>query len=154
MSSTPSSEKTPSSPPTSSKSSTTAQPATSQSRPPSHWPRMLLTPPLRPSKNSRPLPRFEYASPQQGWGTTPQFPLGQLRPSSAWRTTPSPTRHEPSPTASSRQSNTEAPSLTNASQSPGDGSTNSRERYTQGRPKSDASETPTTPPLKCQPASS
>src|SRR5216683_3327708 len=30
-------------------------------------------------------PRSEYASPQRGWRTTPLYPLGQLRPSSAWR---------------------------------------------------------------------
>src|SRR6266853_3179556 len=142
MTSPPLSETTPSSPPTSCKSLTIDKPTTSLSRPPT--PRrfsMSLTPPLRLSKSSRPLPCFEYASPQRGWGITPQYPLGQLRPSSAWRTTPSPTQHEPSPTASSQRSNAEATSRTNASQSPGDGSTNSRERYTQGRPKSAASGT-------------
>src|SRR6266851_5325660 len=51
--------------------------------------------PLHPSKNSCPLPRSEYASPQKGWRTTPLYPLGQLRPSSAWRTTPSRTARGP-----------------------------------------------------------
>src|SRR6266851_7116477 len=111
---------------------------------------MSLTPPLHPSRSSRHLPRFEYASPQQGWGITPQYPLGQLRPSSAWRMTPSPTRHEPSPTASSQQFGAEARSPTNASQSLDDASTNSKERCTRGKPKSAASKT-TTPPPKCQP---
>src|SRR6266853_6817808 len=60
-------------------------------------------------------PRFEYASPQRGWDITPQYPLGQLRPSSAWRTTPSPTPRGPSLMASSQRSSVEAPSPTTAS---------------------------------------
>src|SRR5712671_1833500 len=153
MTSPPSSETTPSSPPTSCRSSTTNKPATSPSRPPTRRFSMSLTPPLHPSKNSRPLPRSEYASLQKGWRTTPLYPLGQLRPSSAWRTTPSRTTHEPSPTASSQQSTAAARSPTNASQSLDDASTNSKERYTQGRPKSDASEAATLPPT-CPPGTS
>src|SRR5712671_3881328 len=150
MTSTPSSVTTPSSPPTSSKNSTIDKPATSPSRQPTRRFSMSLTPPLHPSKNSRPLPRSEYASPQQGWGITPRFPLGQLRPSSAWRTTPSPTPRGPSLTASSQPSNAEAWSPTNASQNPDDASTSSRERYMHGRPKSDTFGI-TTLPLTCQP---
>src|SRR6266851_5874773 len=54
--------------------------------------------------------------------------------------------------ASSQQSSAEAPSPTNASQNPGDGSTNSKERYMQGRPKSATFETATPPPT-CRPTS-
>src|SRR6266851_7253532 len=109
MTSTPSSERTPSLPPTSSKNSTPAKPATSPSHPPTRRFSMSLTPPLHLSKKSRHLPHSEYASPQTGWGITPQYPLGPLRPSSAWRTTTTPTQHEPSHTASSRQSSDAAP---------------------------------------------
>src|SRR5216683_4950599 len=129
----------------------TDKPATSPSRPPSRRFSMSLTHPLHPSKSSRPHPRSEYASPQQGWRTTPLYPLGQLRPSSAWRTTPSPTPHAPSLTASSRPSNAEAQSPTNASPSQGDVLTSSRGQYTQGRLKSAASEA-TTPTSKYLPA--
>src|SRR5712671_5583801 len=114
---------------------------------------MSLTPPLHPSKNSHPLPRSEYASPQRGWRTTPLYPLGQLRPSSAWRTTPSPTPRGPSLTASSQPSTAAARSPTNASPSLNDASTNSKGQYTRERPKFTASET-TTPPPKCRPTTS
>src|SRR6266851_1997029 len=88
---------------------------------------------------------------RRGGTLPPLYPLGQLRPSSAWRTTPSPTPHRLSPTASSRPSTAAVRSPTNASPSPVDASTNSKERCTQGRPKSVASEA-ATPPPKCPPA--
>src|SRR6266851_9935878 len=154
MSSTPLSETTPSSPRTSCRSSMTDKPAISPSHPPTrHQFSMSLTPPLHPSKNSRPLPCSEYASPQKGWRTSPLYPLGQLRPSSTWRTTTSPTLRGPSPTASSQPSTTAAQPPTNAWRSPDDISTNSKERCMQGRQKSAASVT-VTPPPTCLPASS
>src|SRR6266851_9802094 len=149
----PSSETTPSSPPTSCRNLTTDKPATSPSRPPSRRFGMSLTPPLRPSKSSRPRPRSEYASPQTGWHTSPLYPLGQLRPSSAWRTLPSTPPPGPSLTASSRPSTAAAQSPTNASGKPGAVSTSSKERCTQGKPRSDASARATPPPT-CQQASS
>src|SRR5216683_8251421 len=115
MTSTPSSERTPSLPPTSSKNSMPSRPATSPSHPPTRRFSMSLTPPLHPSKRSRHHPHSEYASPQTGWGITLQYPLGQLRPSSTWKTTTSPTPRGPSHTASSQQSNDAALSPTNTS---------------------------------------
>src|SRR5216683_1856587 len=153
MTSTPSSETTPSSPLTSSKNSTTDKPATSPSRPPSQRFSMSLTPPLRPSKSSRPHPRSEYASPQPGWRTTPLYPLGQLRPSSAWRTVPSQTPRALSPTASSPPLTAAAESPTNASPNPDAGSTSCKGRSTHERPRYAASETATPPPT-CQPTTS
>src|SRR5216683_631633 len=55
--------------------------------------------------------------------------------------------------ASSQPSNDAAPSPTNASPKPDDASTTSRGRYTPGKPKSVASETPMPPP-KCHPITS
>ncbi len=70
------------------------------------------------------------------WGITPQYPLGQLRPSSAWRTTTSPTPRAPSHMASSQQCDATPPSPTNALLRQDATSINSPEQYTSARPKS------------------
>src|SRR5216683_5975070 len=128
MSSTPSLERMPSLPPTSSRSSMTAKPATYLSHPPTRRFSMSHTPPLHPSKRSLHRPRSKYALPQTVWGITPRYPLGQLRPSSAWRTVTSPTQHTPSHTASFQQYDGTLPSPTNTSARPDDGSINSTEQ--------------------------
>src|SRR6266851_8816344 len=149
MSSTPLSGRTRGLPPTSSKNSITNKTATSPSRPPTHRFSMSHTPPLHPSKRSLHRPCSEYASLQTAWGTTPQYPLGQLRPSSAWRTTTSPTPRAPSLTASSPPSPAAARSPTNASPKPADASISCKGQCTHERPKSAVSET-TTPPPTCR----
>src|SRR5216683_555612 len=150
MSSTPSLGKMPSSPPTSSKNSMITKPATYLSRPPTRRFSMSHTPLLHLSKRSLHHPHSEYTSPQTAWGTTPQYPLGQLRPSSAWRTVTSPTQHAPLHTASSQWYDDAPPSPTNTLARPDTTLTNSPERYMPARPKSAASETTTGTPT-CRP---
>src|SRR6266851_1394443 len=150
MSSTPLSGRTRGLPPTSSKNSITNKTATSPSRPPTHRFSMSHTPPLHPSKRSLHRPCSEYASLQTAWGTTPQYPLGQLRPSSAWRTTTSPTQRAPSRTASSPRYNDAPPSPTNTSARPDAASTSYPEWSMPEKPKSTASETVTGTP-RCRP---
>jgi len=153
MNLTPLSETMPNLPPTSSKSSTTDRPATSRFHPLIHWCGTFPTPPLHLSKKSHPRPCSKYASALTAWGTTRLYPLGQLRPSFAWRTTTSPTLHMLLHTALSQWCGTVLPSPTNTLPRQDTASTNSPEQYPPTRPRSVTSKAATRPP-KCHPTSS
>src|SRR5216683_1984817 len=141
MNLTPLSEKMPSSLPTSSKNSTTSRPTTSPSHPPTRQFSTFHAPPLHLSKKSHPCPHSKYTSLPTVLGTTPRYPLAQLRPSFAWRTVTSTTQCALLCMASSPWSDTALPSLTNAYMKPDSASTNLPEQCTPTRLKYAASRT-------------